>query len=140
MLFGEFEKIAHEKTRRGEPLTPDVLCTLWKDLNTAYYGTETVIDPEIHIEWARIPHFYSAFYVYQYATGYAAAASLAEQILTEGEPAVARYLAFLESGDSAYPIDLLKKAGVDMTSPEPVRALLDRFSRWLDQLEQLLRE
>ena len=140
VLFGEFEKIAHEKTRRGEPLTPDVLCTLWKDLNTAYYGTETVIDPEIHIEWARIPHFYSAFYVYQYATGYAAAASLAEQILTEGEPAVARYLAFLESGDSAYPIDLLKKAGVDMTSPEPVRAVLDRFSRWLDQLEQLLRE
>jgi oligoendopeptidase F len=117
-----------------------VLSTLWRELNTAYYGTQTVIDPEIDIEWARIPHFYSAFYVYQYATGYAAAASLAEQILTEGEPAVARYLAFLESGDSAYPIDLLKRAGVDMTSPEPVQAVLHRFSRWLNQLEELLQE
>jgi oligoendopeptidase F len=140
VLFAEFEKITHEKARQGEPLTPDVLSTLWRELNTAYYGTQTVIDPEIDIEWARIPHFYSAFYVYQYATGYAAAASLAEQILTEGEPAVARYLAFLESGDSAYPIDLLKRAGVDMTSPEPVQAVLHRFSRWLNQLEELLEE
>ncbi len=140
VLFAEFEKLAHEKARQGEPLTPDTLSTLWRELNTRYYGTQTVIDPEIDIEWARIPHFYSAFYVYQYATGYAAAASLAEQILTEGEPAVARYLSFLESGDSAYPIDLLKRAGVDMTSPEPVQAVLHRFSRWLNQLEELLQE
>ena len=140
VLFAEFEKITHEKAAQGEPLTPDALCGIWRDLKTAYYGPEAVVDPEIDIEWARIPHFYSAFYVYQYATGYAAAASLAEQILTEGEPAVARYLAFLESGDSGYPIDLLKKAGVDMASPEPVQAVLHRFSRWLDQLEELLGE
>ncbi len=140
VLFAEFEKITHEKAAQGEPLTPDALCSLWRELKTAYYGSEAVVDPEIDIEWARIPHFYSPFYVYQYATGYAAAASLAEQILTEGEPAVARYLGFLESGDSAYPIEILKRAGVDMSSPEPVQAVLARFSRWLDQLEELLQE
>ncbi|OTA41576.1 MAG: oligoendopeptidase F, partial [Symbiobacterium thermophilum] len=120
-LFAEFEHIAHQRVESGEALTADVLDEIYYDLNKKYYGTEgMVVDDLIAVEWARIPHFYSAFYVYQYATGISAATALSQQVLREGQPAVERYLNFLKSGSSDYSTNLLKKAGVDMTSPEPV--------------------
>lgn len=140
MLFAEFEMETHRRAEAGEPLTPDVLSALWRQLNERYYGPDVVVDPELEMEWARIPHFYSAFYVYQYATGFAAAADLAHKILTEGPSAVERYLAFLKSGDSAYSIDLLKAAGVDMSGPEPLEAVARTFSTRLDQLQALMEE
>ena len=103
-----------------------------------YYGPDMVVDDEIALEWARIPHFYSSFYVYKYATGFAAAAALAQRILDEGQTAVDRYLNFLSRGGSDYPIELLKDAGVDMTSPEPVNQALKTFSNLLDRMEKLL--
>lgn len=140
LLFAEFELATHRKVEAGEPLTSEVLSSLWHDLYVLYYGPGAIIDKEIDMEWARIPHFYSAFYVYQYATGYAAAATLVDRIRTEGASAVEKYLGFLSRGDSAYPIDLLKDAGVDMASAEPMRAVAARFSKWLDELEALLNE
>lgn len=137
-MFAEFEQQAHSKAEQGEPLTADSLSTLYHALNEQYYGAETTIDPLIDIEWARIPHFYSSFYVYQYATGVSAASALAQQILHEGQTAVDRYLHFLQSGSSDYSIELLKKAGVDMTSPEPVRQALQLFESHLSQMEALL--
>jgi oligoendopeptidase F len=136
-MFAEFELDIHARAEAGEGLTPDMLSALYADLNARYYGKEVVPDPEIAIEWARIPHFYWAFYVYQYATGISAAAALAHQILNEGEPAVQRYIRFLKSGSSNYSIDLLRAAGVDMTSPEPVQQALTSFSQMLDQMEEL---
>ncbi|HEX2988575.1 MAG TPA: oligoendopeptidase F [Chloroflexota bacterium] len=136
-MFAEFELDIHSRAEAGEGLTPDMLSSLYADLNARYYGKEVMPDPEIAIEWARIPHFYWAFYVYQYATGISAAAALAHQILTEGEPAVQRYIRFLKSGSSNYSIDLLRDAGVDMTSPAPVQQALDSFSEMLDQMEEL---
>jgi oligoendopeptidase F len=135
--FAEFEKIIHEKAEAGEALTADLLCELYLDLNKRYYGPAMVVDEPIAVEWARIPHFYSNFYVYKYATGFSAAQAIANHILTEGETAVNRYLAFLKSGGSDTPINLLKKAGVDMTKPEPVREAMQTFGRLLDQLEEL---
>ena len=108
-MFAEFERIVHSMAERGEPLTVDSLSEIYYNLNLKYYGPEMVIDEEIALEWARIPHFYSSFYVYKYATGFAAAAALARQILDQGQPAVERYLDFLSSGGSDYPIELLKK-------------------------------
>ncbi|MFL5659030.1 MAG: M3 family oligoendopeptidase, partial [Ktedonobacteraceae bacterium] len=137
-MFGEFEQQIHQRAEQGEPLTADMLSTLYHALNEKYYGGETVIDELIDIEWARIPHFYSSFYVYQYATGISAACALAEEILKEGKPAVERYLAFLRSGSSNYSIELLKKAGVDMTSPQPIRQALQLFESHLEQMEELL--
>lgn len=136
-MFAQFELDIHTRAEEGESLTPDLLSSLYADLNARYYGSEVVPDPEIAIEWARIPHFYSAFYVYQYATGISAAASLAHQILTEGEPAVQRYIRFLKSGSSNYSIELLREAGVDMTSPEPIEQALATFGGLLDQMEKL---
>ena len=137
-MFAEFEQQAHSQAEQGEPLTADSLSALYHALNEQYYGSETIIDALIDIEWARIPHFYSSFYVYQYATGISAASALAQQILHEGQPAVDRYLHFLHSGSSDYSIELLKKAGVDMTSPEPVRQALQLFESHLSQMEALL--
>jgi len=137
-MFAEFEQRAHSQAEQGEPLTADALSALYHALNEQYYGAETTIDELIDIEWARIPHFYSSFYVYQYATGISAASALAQQILHEGQPAVDRYLHFLHSGSSDYSIELLKKAGVDMTSPEPVRLALQLFESHLSQMEALL--
>ena len=137
-MFAEFEKQIHNRAEQGEPLTADMLSALYHTLNEKYYGGETVIDELINIEWARIPHFYSSFYVYQYATGISAACAIVQQILHEGKPAVDRYLRFLRSGSSEYSIDLLKKAGVDMTSPEPVRQALQLFESHLAQMEELL--
>ncbi|MFZ5817753.1 MAG: oligoendopeptidase F [Bacillota bacterium] len=137
-LFAEFEHITHQKVEKGEALTADVLSEIYYDLNKRYYGTEgMVIDEQIALEWARIPHFYTAFYVYQYATGISASAALSQQVLTEGKPAVDRYLNFLKRGSSDYSTNLLKEAGVDMTSPEPVQQALDLFGRLLDQMEEL---
>jgi oligoendopeptidase F len=137
-MFAEFEKITHEKVEAGEALTPEHLCAIYRELNAKYYGPELVLDENIEMEWARIPHFYNAFYVYKYATGFSAATSLATQILEEGYPAVERYLGFLKAGSSDYSINLLKKAGVDMTTPQPIRDALGKFKQLLDELEQLI--
>ena len=137
-MFAEFEQIIHQWGQEGQPLTADTLSKVYHDLNAKYYGGETVIDDLIDIEWARIPHFYSSFYVYQYATGISAASALVQQILSEGQPAVDRYLNFLRSGSSEYSIDLLKKAGVDMSKPEPVRLALNLFDNHLTQMEELI--
>src|SRR5256885_1260561 len=126
-MFAEFEQLVHSQAEAGEPLTADNLSEMYHALNEKYYGGVAVVDGLIDVEWARIPHFYSSFYVYQYATGISAASALAQQILHEGKPAVDRYLKFLSSGSSDYRIELLKKAGVDMTSPEPVRQALQTF-------------
>jgi oligoendopeptidase F len=137
-MFAEFEQQIHNCAEQGEPLTADTLTEMYTDLNQQYYGGEAVIDELIGIEWARIPHFYYNFYVYQYATGISAASALVQQILHEGQPAVDRYLKFLSSGSSDYSIELLKKAGVDMTTPEPVRQAFELFESYLGQMESLL--
>jgi len=137
-MFAEFEQRVHTLAEHGEPLTADALSATYRALNEKYYGAEVIIDDLIDIEWARIPHFYYNFYVYQYATGISAASALVQQILHEGKPAVERYLKFLRSGSSDYSIELLKKAGVDMTSPEPVRQALSLFESHLAQMEELI--
>jgi len=136
-MFAEFEKIIHEKVESGEALTADLLCQIYHRLNVDYYGPEMVVDEEVDMEWARIPHFYTAFYVYKYATGFSAAAALTRQMLKEGAPAVERYLAFLKKGGSDYPLNLLKTAGVDMATPQPVQEGLDVFARLVDEMEEL---
>jgi len=137
-MFAEFERETHARNEAGEPLTADVLCEIHKKLNDKYFGPVVKVNPEIEIEWARIPHFYSAFYVYQYATGIATAISLVKQILTEGQPAVDRYLKFLSSGDSDYSLNLLKAAGVDLSTPAPIQQALDVFAEYVTELEKLL--
>lgn len=139
-MFAEFEKSIHEKAQNGEPLTPEILTTTYYDLNKKYFGNDIVIDEEIGLEWSRIPHFYYNFYVYQYATGYSAATALSKQILGEGEEAVQRYLEFLKAGSSDYPIEVLKRAGVDMTSSAPIKEALSVFEATLTEMEQLLME
>ena len=137
-MFAEFEKLIHQQVEKGEALTADLLNKLYRDLNVTYYGEEIVVDELIDYEWARIPHLYMNFYVYKYATGFSAAVSLAKQILTEGEPAVQRYMEFLKSGGSNYPIKLLQKAGVDMNTAEPIQSALEVFREALEQMESLL--
>jgi len=136
-MFAEFEKIIHAKAEAGEALTPELLCSVYQQLNVDYHGPEMVVDGDIDLEWARIPHFYAAFYVYKYATGFSAATALTRRILAEGESAVAGYLDFLKKGDSDYPLNLLKAAGVDMAAPQPVQEALDLFTLLLDRLEAL---
>jgi oligoendopeptidase F len=136
-MFAEFEKITHEQAEQGEALTPQELSKIYYDLNLKYYGKDMVVDQEIEVEWARIPHFYNSFYVYKYATGFSAATSFAKQILEEGQPAVDRYLGFLKSGGSDYSINILQRAGVDMSTPEPVKQAMDVFKGLLEQIEQL---
>lgn len=137
-LFAEFEKIAHDKAQAGEALTPDTLCKIHLDLNRKYYEPAAKIDDKIGIEWARIPHFYSSFYVYQYSTGISAALSLARQIIEEGKPAVKRYLKFLSSGSSDYSINLLREAGVDLSTSQPIQEAFDTFQEYLDKFEALV--
>lgn len=136
-MFAEFEKIIHEKAEQGEALTPQELCKIYYDLNLQYYGNDMVVDKDIEMEWARIPHFYTSFYVYKYATGFSAATSFAKQITEEGAPAVERYLGFLKSGGSDYSINILKKAGVDMSSPEPIRQAMSVFKGLIEEMEAL---
>jgi oligoendopeptidase F len=136
-MFAEFEKIIHERSEQGESLTPQDLSKIYYDLNVQYYGPGMVIDKDIEMEWARIPHFYNSFYVYKYATGFSAATSFSKQILEEGQPAVDRYLGFLKSGGSDFSINILKKAGVDMSSPEPIEQAMSVFEELIGQMEQL---
>lgn len=136
-MFAEFEKKAHEMSASGTPLTCDNLSEIYHNLNKLYFGDNIVIDSNIDIEWARIPHFYNAYYVYQYATGYSAAIALSKGILSEGQPAVDRYMDFLSKGCSEYSIDLLKGAGVDMTSKKPVMEAMDVFKSLIDKMEFL---
>lgn len=135
-MFAEFEKITHETLEKGIPLTSTELSKIWHDLNVKYFGPDMIVDKEIDMEWSRIPHFYSDFYVYQYVTGYAAANSFAKTILNEGESAVERYKGFLKSGGSDYPINILKKAGVDMATPKPLTDTIERFNELLDIIEK----
>ncbi|MDQ0224149.1 oligoendopeptidase F [Metabacillus niabensis] len=139
-MFAEFEHIIHQKAQEGEPLTPELLTKIYYDLNKQYFGNDIVIDEEIGLEWARIPHFYYNYYVYQYATGYSAATALSNQILEEGQPAVERYIDFLKAGSSDYPIEVLKKAGVDMTSSSPIEEACKVFEEKLTEMEKLLAE
>ena len=137
-MFAEFELEMGRMSERGEALTADALCAKYHELNKLYFGPDMVSDDGIALEWARIPHFYYNYYVFQYATGYSAAIALSRKILAEGKPAVERYLGFLSGGCSKTPIDLLKGAGVDMTSPEPVNTALELFGKLLDEMEELM--
>lgn len=136
-MFAEFEMITHQKAEQGESLTAQDFSEIYYDLNLKYHGKDMVVDKDIEMEWARIPHFYNSFYVYKYATGFSAATSFAKQILEEGEPAVERYLGFLKSGSSDYSLNILKKAGVDMSQPEPIKQAMSVFASILDQIEEL---
>lgn len=136
-LFAEFELQLHKWAEDGVPLTPGLLKKKYVELNRDYYGPDLVLDPELEIEWARIPHFYYNFYVYQYATGLSAALSLFQQAMHDPE-ARDRYIEFLSSGGSKYPIDLLKNAGVDMKKPDVVNAALDHFEKLLQELKQCM--
>lgn len=137
-MFAEFELKIHELVEADTPLTPDLLKKIYLELNRDYFGPDAVVDSEIAIEWARIPHFYYNFYVYQYATGISAALSLAEKVLAGDVKARDAYLSFLKGGGSLFPIDLLKMAGIDMTSSKPVEAALRRFDSLVDELEKAL--
>ena len=137
-MFAEFEKITHDMVWEGETLTADKLCEIYYDLNKFYFGEDIVLDEEIALEWARIPHFYNPFYVYQYATGISAAIALSGKIMKEGEAGVKDYMKFLTGGGSKDPIDLLKLAGVDMTEKEPVSQALKLFEELLDEMESIV--
>ncbi len=139
-MFAEFELIMGRMIGEGKTLTAETLCTEYKKLNELYYGPDMVVDDEIAMEWARIPHFYYNYYVFQYATGYSAAIALSRKILAEGESAVEDYLGFLSGGCSKSPIDLLKGAGVDMTTPDPINEALALFGELIDEMEALTEE
>ncbi|WP_212693537.1 oligoendopeptidase F [Vallitalea guaymasensis] len=138
-MFAEFEKTTHELVEQGEALTADTLSSMYHDINVKYFGEDMIIDSEVDMEWARIPHFYYNYYVFQYSTGYSAAIALSQKILKEGEEAVTKYKSFLKSGSSEYPIDTLKKAGVDMTTAEPIEKALKVFEGLLDQMESIIK-
>lgn len=137
-MFAEFEDITHKTIESGETLTAEWMCQQYEDLNAQYYGSAVEKDDVIRYEWARIPHFYNAFYVYKYATGYSAATAISKKILTEGKPAAQDYIRFLKTGESDHPIELLKIAGVDMSSPLPVQQAMETFNQLLDEFESLL--
>lgn len=139
-MFASFERAVHERNRRGEDTTAEELGRMWKALNAKYFGPGVVIDDGIAMEWARIPHFYTPFYVYVYATSYSAAASLAKGILAEGTPAVERYIRYLSSGSSKNSIELLREAGVDISTPKPILDAIGLFDETLDEMERLLEE
>lgn len=139
-MFAEFEKFMGAAVDAGQTLTADMLCAEYARLCKLYYGEDMVVDDQIAMEWARIPHFYYNYYVFQYATGYSAAIAMSRRILREGESAVKDYLGFLSGGCSKSPIDLLKGAGVDMTSPAPVNDALKLFGELLDEMESLMAE
>ena len=132
-MFAEFERESHARAEKGESLTADLLCRLWRDLNIRYHGPEMTVDPDLEMEWARIPHFYSAFYVYKYVTGFAAATSLSRRLRRDGKEARDSYLRFLSRGSSAYSLDILREAGVDMTTSAPLEETVRDFREktWL---------
>ena len=135
-MFAEFEKITHESVESGNPLTAQDFNDIYLKLNQKYYGKSCIVDEDIALEWARIPHFYSNFYVYKYATGFSAASALSQQILNEGQVAVDRYIEFLKSGGSEYPLKQLKSAGVDMEKKESVDKALEVFRDLVEKLEK----
>jgi oligoendopeptidase F len=138
-MFAEFEMITHDKIEQGEALTADSLCKIYRELNIKYFGDNIVVDSDIDMEWSRIPHFYNAFYVYQYATGFSAAIALSRKILQDGQSAVDDYInLFLSGGSSKDPIDLLKAAGVDMSAKAPVEEAMKVFAELLEEMEQLM--
>lgn len=139
-MFAEFEQLVYKMVEEEKAVTAESLCEIYGKLNKEYFGDEIIIDPEIKIEWARIPHFYTPFYVYQYATGYSAAIALSQRILEKGERAVKDYIQFLKGGSSQDPIDLLKGAGVDMTTSKPIEKALMIFKSLLEEMETLLTE
>ena len=136
--FAEFEQIAHAKVEAGEALTKENLSEVYYQLNKDYFGEGIVQDEQIAYEWARIPHFYSAFYVYKYATGIISAISIVKRILTEGQPAVEDYFQFLSSGGCTDPITILKKAGVDLTTEKPFQVAMEEFKNTLEEFKSLL--
>jgi oligoendopeptidase F len=135
-MFAEFEKIIHEAAEAGESLTREFFCQRYYELNQKYFSGYVEVDKEIEMEWGRIPHFYTSFYVYKYATGFSAAVALSSAILKNGETAVEKYKKFLMSGGSDYPIELLKKAGVDLSDSKPIQSAMDEFERVLDEFER----
>ena len=137
-MFAEFELIINQHLEAGGALTADYLCGEYKKLNHLYYGPNVIVDEDIEIEWARIPHFYYNYYVFQYATGFSAAVALSEKILKEGDNATEKYLEFLKSGESDYPINVLKKAGVDMTTKEPVNNAMALFRKLVEEMDSLI--
>jgi oligoendopeptidase F len=137
-MFAEFEKETHQHEEAGRPLTLDVFESIYRELLQAYYGPDFALDPELTIECLRIPHFYSAFYVYKYATGISAAIALAKRVLAGEDTAVSGYLGFLKCGSSKFPIETLRAAGVNMLTTEPVEQAIELFSRRLKELRELL--
>ena len=137
-MFAEFESIVYDISEKGMPLTAEILCLRYKDLFQKYWGPEMVVDEEEEYTWARVPHFYYNYYVYQYTTGFAASEVLVRKLNLEGEQAVERYLNFLKSGSSDYPIDILKNAGVDMNSSEPILAVTQKMNELLDEIESMI--
>lgn len=137
-MFAEFEDLAHKYVAEGGSLTAEWLCDTYNRLNSQYHGPALSEDDYIKYEWARIPHFYRSFYVYQYATGYSAATAISNRILNEGEAAKDDYLKFLTTGDSDYPVELLKIAGVDMSTKKPIIAAMETFKKLVEELERLL--
>lgn len=138
--FAEFEHTIHEEAKKGTPLTAEFLTQYYGDLNARYYGSTVEKDPEIAYEWSRIPHFYYNYYVYQYSTGFSAATALADKIISNEEGALDKYLTYLKSGNSDYPIEVMKKAGVDMTEKEYIQKAMNVFERRLNELEELVKE
>ncbi len=137
-LFAKFEQIVHDKNQNGEALTPEILSNLYGKLHLQFWGEEMTLDEEEKFTWARVPHFYYNFYVYQYATSFAASEALSRKIKLGGNESVDKYLSFLHSGSSVYPIDALKKAGIDMTTSEPIMAVTKKMNELLDLLESLI--
>lgn len=137
-MFAEFEDLTHRAVEQGQVLTADWMCEEYQKLNDKYFGPAVEKDDTIRYEWARIPHFYNAFYVYKYATGYSAATAISGKILEQGAPARDAYIEFLKTGESDHPIELLKLAGVDMSSPEPIRQAMETFRSLIDEFEQLI--
>lgn len=137
-MFAEFEKIIHERVEAGGALTAESLSSIYSNLNRKYYGDEIVLDPGIEVEWARIPHFYYNFYVYQYATGFSAAVYFAERIISGDVEARDLYIEFLKSGSSDYPTEILRKAGLDMTSSEPIEKALEKFGELVAEYEAMI--
>lgn len=135
-MFAEFEEIVHRMADRGEVIGCEKMCEIYYKLNRQYFGENVVVDKEIEMEWARIPHFYSSFYVYQYATGFSAAVALSKKIMEQGAAAVEDYKRFLKAGCSDYPIEILKMAGVDMGSPQPVEDAMEMFGKLLEEFEK----
>jgi len=138
-MFAEFERMSHTSVESGEPLTLEKIRTLYRELLNEYFGSGFAVDEELELESLRIPHFYRAFYVYKYATGLSASIALAKKVTEGGPEELAAYLNFLRGGCSKWPLDLLRDAGVDLETPEPVSLALVRFGELVDELESLLR-